>query len=54
MNQFLWFELAHHSVDVLIVNGLFHKQAAGGDAVLPFVEKHGAHALWGSRHKQTS
>lgn len=39
------FWLTHHSADELIVNGLLHKQTAGSDAVLTFVEVHRAHSL---------
>ena len=35
----------YHSCDVLVVDGLLHKQPSGRDAVLALVEVHRAHAL---------
>ena len=37
----------YHSLHKLVVDGVLHKEPAGGDAVLAFVEEDGAHALCG-------
>lgn len=44
------FRRTHHPADVLIMDGFLHKQTSSGNAVLTFVEIHGAHALWSRRH----
>lgn len=37
--------MTYHFLHKLVMDGLLQKQSAGCDAVLSFVEEHGAHAL---------
>lgn len=48
------FRVTHHSTDELVVYGRLHEQTSGSDAVLAFVEIHGAHALRRTTRKHDS